>query len=281
MGEGNLGLLVCTDIGRLARLSIRYGGRLVPFRIAPQAGLGLLLAGAGLVAHAAHPLITEDTGTQGAGRTQIELTAEHAHDHDHGVQEQAWRYAAVTAYGLQDTLDVLVTVPYVRERVDDGTVGRASGIGDVGVDLKWRFYESGIWSAALKPGLVLPTGDDRHGLGAGRVGYGAYLVTSADLAPWVVHVHVGYLRHRNTLGERDGIRHFSLATTRDIGRWRLVADIGTTTAADRARTRDPAFLIGGIIYALQPDIDLDAGYKRSLTSSEDHGAWLAGIALRF
>lgn len=245
------------------------------------AGFGLLPAVACVVAHAAHPLITEDTGTQGMGRTQIELTVEHAHDHDNGVQEQSWRYAAVTTYGLQDTLDVLVTVPYVGERVDDDTVRRASGIGDVGLDLKWRFYEAAIWSAALKPGLVLPTGDDGRGLGAGRLGYGAYLVTSADLAPWVVHLHVGYLRHRNTLGERHGIRHFSLAATRDIGRWRIVADIGTTTAADRTHTRDSAFLLGGIIYALQSDIDLDAGYKRSLTSSEDHGAWLAGIALRF
>lgn len=148
------------------------------------------------------------------GRTQIELTVEHAHDHDGGVQGQAWRYVAVTAYGLQDNLDILVTVPYVRERVDDGTVSRASGIGDVGLDLKWRFYESGIWSAALKPGLVFPTGDDSRRLGAGRLGYGAYLVTSADLAPWVVHLHVGYLRRRNTLGERDGIRHLSLAATR-------------------------------------------------------------------
>lgn len=29
---------------------------------------------------AAHPLITEDTGTQGKGNFQLELTGEHAHE---------------------------------------------------------------------------------------------------------------------------------------------------------------------------------------------------------
>jgi hypothetical protein len=40
------------------------------------------------VSQAAHPLITEDTGTQGTGRFQLELTAEHGYrDEDHAA---AW-----------------------------------------------------------------------------------------------------------------------------------------------------------------------------------------------
>jgi hypothetical protein len=35
-------------------------------------------------AFAAHPLITEDTGTQGEGRFQLELTGERGYDQDDG-----------------------------------------------------------------------------------------------------------------------------------------------------------------------------------------------------
>lgn len=233
-------------------------------------------------AQAAHPLITEDTATQGAGRQQIELTVERGHDHEAGAREHTWQYMAVYTHGWRDTVDVLVTLPYYRTHIDDGsTSSRDSGIGDIGLDLKWRFYEVDTVSMALKPGLVFPTGDDDRGLGAGRLGYGAYLVTSLDLAPWAVHLHYGYLRNRNRVGERDGIRHLSVAATREIGRWRWVADIGKQTATDPGIARDAAFALAGVIIAFTDNIDLDAGYKQSLTSSEIDGTWLAGIALRF
>jgi hypothetical protein len=58
-------------------------------------------------AHAAHPLITEDTGTQGAGAFQLELTGERARDDDlaPGVL-RAFRRAAVLSYGVADTADL-------------------------------------------------------------------------------------------------------------------------------------------------------------------------------
>ena len=247
-----------------------------------QATIGLWLACSNVAAQAAHPLITEDTGTQGTGRSQLEFTLERALDHENGVHERAWRYAATYAYGWRDTTDLIVSVPYHRVHIDDGsTSSRSSGVGDVGLDLKWRFYEAGAWSMALKPGLLFPTGDETRELGAGRLGYGAYLVTSFDVAPWAVHLHYGHVRNRNSIGERDGIRHLSVATTREIGRWRWVADIGKQTATDPSVARDPAFVLVGVIIAVTDNIDFDAGYKQSLTSSETDGTWLAGIALRY
>lgn len=161
-----------------------------------------------------------------------------------------------------------MVVPYYRTQVDDGTILRASGVGDVGLDLKWRFHGSGIWSAALKPGLVLPTGDETRGLGAGRLRYSVFMVVSADLARWEVHLYLGRLQNRNTLGEREEIDHISFAATRDIGRVRLVADIGKNTAADPSLTRDPAFATAGVTVALVNNFDIDMGYKKAIASSE-------------
>lgn len=258
-----------------------YGSETLIASYKLQAAVGLWLAYVSVAAQAAHPLITEDTGTQGTGRAQLELTFERAHDHENGVREHAWRYAATYAYGWRDTMDAIVTVPYQRLRVDDGTVTEAGGIGDVGLDLKWRFYERGTWSAALKPGLVFPTGDETEGLGAGRRQVGAYLIGSVDLAPWGLHLHYGQRRNRNDVGERERIRHVSFAAVREIGSMRLVVDMGKDTAADPSVSRDPTFILGGIIVALGDDVDLDAGYKQALNDAEVDGTWLAGITLRF
>jgi len=239
------------------------------------------LTSVSVAAQAAHPLITEDTGTQGTGRHQLELTFERAQDHENGVREHSWRYAATYAYGWGETMDAIVSVPYDRVHIDAGAASRESGIGDVSLDLKWRFYESGIWSSAIKPGLVFPTGDESRGLGAGRLQYGAYLVGSVELAPWGIHFHYGQRRNRNDIGERERINHISFAVVRDIGTMRLVADVGRNTAADPNVSADTTFILGGIIFPLGKDVDFDAGYKQALNDAEVDGTWLAGITLRF
>lgn len=133
---------------------------------------------------------------------------------------------------------------------------------------------------ALKPGVTLPTGDEGQGLGAGRSGFSAYLVTSLVSEPWEWHVHLGYIRNRNRLDERDDLHHLSMAAGRKWGEnLRIVADLGTSTATDKAVHRHPVFLIVGLIYAISENIDL--GYKKGLTTAEADRAWLAGVTLRF
>ena len=72
--------------------------------------LGLLIALTLLpatLAFAAHPLITEDTGTQGQGNRQLELTLEYGHDEAADAEEDAADLAAVFSYGLRDNLDLI------------------------------------------------------------------------------------------------------------------------------------------------------------------------------
>jgi hypothetical protein len=93
----------------------------------------LLTAGA----QAAHPLLTEDTGTQGADNFQLELMYERFRDQEAEVHTVAEWAAAVLAYGVRDDLDVIVTFPYGRIRSDTPDVNRrVQGTGDMGLDLK-------------------------------------------------------------------------------------------------------------------------------------------------
>ena len=42
----------------------------------------------------------------------------------------------------------------------------------------------------------------------------------------------------------------------------------------------PAFLLGGLIYSVTQNFDIDAGVKWGLNDVETDTTWLAGVALR-
>lgn len=232
---------------------------------------------------AAHPLITEDTATQGQGRFQLELTAEFAADTERGIKTRSAEYATVLTYGLRDNLDVLVTLPYARLRTEaDGSATSVSGVSDAGLDAKWRFYERADLSVALKTGLSSPSGDETEGLGAGYWNYSINLVTSYASEPWGYHLHLGYWRNRNALGELRQIHHASVALTYQASdAWRLVGDLGNDTSPDRSYEEDRVFLTLGAILSLRENFDLDLGLRRALSAPETDTTLLFGMAWRF
>lgn len=234
-------------------------------------------------AFAAHPLITEDTGTQGQGRFQLELTAELGSDKENGVTTRSAAYAAVLTYGLLDNLDVLLALPYARLRADDaGTSTTVSGIGDVGLDLKWRFYERSDLSVAAKVGLSYPSGNETEGLGSGYWNYSVNLVTSYADGPWGYHLHLGYWRNRNAVEEISGIHHASVALTYQASEtWRLVADAGNDTTPDRSSEESRVFLTIGAVASLHEDLDLDFGLRQALSAPQTDTTYLLGMAWRF
>ncbi len=258
----------------------------VAHRVARLAAAVFLMAGALRPAPlpAAHPLITDDTGTQGRGNIQIELTTEHGHEQEDGTRENTATTSAVFTYGLRDNADVILTLPHRRisSEAEDGSRTVNQGQADVGLDVKWRFYEKDNLSFALKPGLTMPTGDETKNLGAGRARHSLYLTTSYAATPWEYHLHLGYIHNRNVLGQHESQRHVSVAVGRKLGdKLKLVADYGTDTPASQASSLNTEFLVLGAIYSLRQGLDLDFGAKWGLTKPEVDFTWLAGVAFRF
>ncbi len=233
---------------------------------------------------AAHPLITDDTGTQGRGRIQIELTSEHGYEQEDGTRENTVSTNAAFTYGVRDNVDLILTLPYRRisSEVEDGSRTVNRGQGDAGLDVKWRFYEKENLSVALKPGLTMPTGDETRNLGAGRARQSLYLTTSYDAEPWEYHLHLGYIHNRNVLNQHESQRHVSVAVGRKIGdNLKLVADYGIDTPTSQASNLNTEFFILGAIYNVRKGFDLDFGAKWGLTKPEVDFTWLAGMAFRF
>ncbi|MBM4334038.1 MAG: transporter [Deltaproteobacteria bacterium] len=239
-------------------------------------------------AWAAHPLITDDSGTQGKGKFQFELNAQYDRDEETvaGVPTKSTgeQVGATLSYGIIENADLVLSLAYVRGKVEeDGTtVYDEKGISDTTFEVKWRFFEKEGWSFALKPGFSFPTGDENKGLGTGRTGYHVFLIASKEAAAWAFHANLGYIRNENKVDEEKNIWHASLATTYEVVKdLKVVGNLGIERNPDKTSDNDPAFLIGGFIYSVSKNFDLDLGVKYGLTSSETDLSVLAGIAFRF
>ncbi len=234
------------------------------------------------VSWAEHPLITDDTGTQGRGKFQLELNGEYARDSNDGAVQHTTPTASALTYGVNDSLDVSIGLPYEWIKTDGAGSGSLNGPGDVAIAAKWRFYEKDGLSFALKPVLTFPTGDKDKQLGTGKVTYSMFLITTKEIKPWALHLNLGYIAHENSLDQRIPLWHASIASEVEVAKGlRLVANTGMQRNTEKESHTDPAFLLGGLIYSITGNIDIDAGYKYGLTTPEVDHSILAGITFRF
>ncbi len=246
--------------------------------------LGLFgLLSCATAAFAAHPLITDDTGTMGTGKAQLELNGEYGHDKEDGVTSTTTEVGATLSHGLSETVDLVVGLPYQHLGTKDAdTTVSENGFADTSVEVKWRFYEHGDLSLAVKPGLTLPTGDEEKGLGSGKATYSLFFITSKEMDPWAFHLNLGYIRNENTHEEGKDVWHASLASslalTEDLT---AVANFGVESNTDKLVGTDPAFFLAGLVYALSEEFALDCGIKYGLSGPETDYTVLAGITWKF
>jgi hypothetical protein len=258
------------------------------FVVAFTAGFAVLAGGGG--AFAAHPLITDDTGTQGKGKAQLEFVGEYGVDKEEGVTEKSYEVPTTPflSYGITDEMDIVFGLPHASVSVEDGgTTTAVRGVTDMSIELKARFYENNGLSFALKPGVSLPTGDEDKGLGNGKVSYGAFFISTKEMEPWAFHFNLGYLRNVYKLqadkeANRKDIWRVSLAAqVKVVQDLAVAANIGRETNSDKTSNTDPAFILGGVIYSITEDFDIDFGIKAGLNKPETDISYLAGAAFRF
>ncbi len=260
----------------------------------PAAGVGLRTVAGGcwltlgllapLQALAAHPLITDDTGTQGGrGRFQLELNGGlSSHRRVLGgveVKESARELAAAVSMGVLEEVDLVVGVPWASSEVRENGALAASerGLGDTSVEIKWRFLEIEGFSLAVKPGLAFGSGD---------YSLGATIVATQALGPFSFHANGSYMRNEFKLQEdkdanRSDIWHGSIAVALQVAQGlQAVVNAGVETNGDRSSNVWPAFALGGVIYSVTEKLDLDLGVKFGLNEAEPDLTGMAGMAFR-
>ncbi len=237
---------------------------------------------------AAHPLVSDDAGTQGKGKFLFELNGQYDWDQN-DVNGSAFKFeggqaSASLSYGIVDNVDLVVGLPYLWGKIkeNDATVYDEKGLGDATLDVKWRLLEKDKFSLALKPGITIPTGNDEKGLGAGQLGGRLFFIASQELGSLAFHANLGYIRNENKNEERKDLWHASIAATWEAAKnLKLAANVGIERNPASDAANDPAFVIGGIIYSVTENFDVDLGVKCGLSRSETDFSLMTGIAYRF
>ncbi len=246
-------------------------------------------------AYAAHPLITDDTGTQGKGKFQIEINSGFSTNKECtngiSVQEREREIAAVLSCGITENIDLVVGMPlkWYSLKEEGISATEEQGIGDMTVDFKWRMLESeeSGMSLALKPGLSVPTGSEEKGFGNGAISGGVALIATHEGRLGALHCNLAYRRNAYHIEEdkkaaRNDIWHASLAGELNLTEnLRSVLNVGIETGEKKAVETHPTFLLGGLIYSVSEKLDLDVGVKCGLNEAETDRAFLAGLATRF
>lgn len=138
-------------------------------------------------AFATHPLATDDTGTQGAGGVEIELSNQTARptsaDTDYRIQS-----GVSTHVGLHERLDLGLTVFLESARSDLGAWD--FGIAPPVADLKWRF-----WGGPASPSSLALRLDyspkPLSSISSGGHDVGALLVNCWEFGGASLHLNVG------------------------------------------------------------------------------------------
>jgi hypothetical protein len=229
-------------------------------------------------AHAAHPLISEDTGTQGRGRFELELGTSTARDGN----GRAFEFDPQLSYGVLENFDAIVLPSWFRlsgDTVDES--GRRRGFGDTALDFKWRFAEFERVSLGTRAGVDLPTAS--NGIdGYDTVGYHALLIVSADLSPLFLTGDVGYLLVPGKAGVRRNQYRVTAAAVYSVHeRVRLFINPAVESNPDADRGTWPAVLLVGVIATATSWLDVDAGWQTRLNRAAPRQVIYVGVTLRW
>ena len=241
-------------------------------------------------AAAYQPLITDDTGTQGAGGNQIELSYNRSVDKAPGTRDVTTEFPFVYTRGVTDELDLFVGVGHLRIAPREGPTER--GLSNVAVGAKWRFYdnEASKLSFALKPEVLVPVSKSREarGLGTADLSYGLGLIATQETGFGAIHANLAVERVRYddaalNAGERRTLLRLSVAPVWDVTEyWKLALDAGVLTNPDRSERAVMGYVEIGAIYSPTKNLDLAIGLVRNVRDGALSSTFFtAGVTARF
>jgi hypothetical protein len=223
----------------------------------------------------AHPLVTEDTATQGKGNVEWE----NGFGSTHLGPAYALDYQPQISYGVLAGLDLILQPAWLLERETGAATIR--GLGDTNVDAKWRFFGRAPWSMAVRAGLAVSTNEHHLGLPPGTTSEHALLVFTYDEAPLTVHFNGGFTRNPDVPGSSRNLGHFSAAVLWTFSESLILS--GEVAADSNPGSRGPwgETALTGIIYTVRPGLDIDLGFQVGRTAQMSSREWLGGVTYRF
>lgn len=190
------------------------------------------------LSHAYFPLLTDNTGTQGASGNQLEISYSYIKNSgvpfdENGIsldRENAYTNLMPATYtrGLTDDIDLFAGV--VRQ------LSATSGWMNSSVGVKWRFLgeKDKGWSFAVKPALYIPvsTSMQQNGLGNAKTNWGMSMIGSYLHESYEVHLNASYTSNQYQVTQdseaiRTNLWSLSVAPVWVMNeQWKLALDAG-------------------------------------------------------
>lgn len=236
-----------------------------------------------LYAKAQLPLISDNTGTQGKGNSQIELSNGIGYHNQHRCTETYSEFSGVYSYGVYEKTDLVISIPFInKSTLSDSVNTKTAGFSDLSLEIKYRFLSHEKFTLAIKPGLSVPTGDHESGLGAGKYSGSLFLISSLMVNSIIINCNTGYMQNNSRCGDATDIWHISVATDYSVSdNFHFVFNAGLEKNPDNTDSTLPAFGLLGFYYFINGNLELGAGYKNGLTSAETKHAFTYSLTIRF
>ena len=222
------------------------------------------------------------------GRWQLETgLVDWTHDSADGVTTDFTSIgSSLLKYGISDSADVeLGITPVEILRVHgDGASERATGFGDVLVRVKYHLTREGApIEAAIDPFVKIPTAN--HQLGNGKVEGGLVIPTDAPLGK--SGLTLSFDPELDLLADEDGHgHHAAMIQVLNLGaavtdKLNVSAEIWGMWNWDPAGTTKQASADGSVAYAVNNDLQLDAGANFGLNRNTPDLELYTGVSVRF
>lgn len=232
-----------------------------------------------------HPLVTDTAETVAPSKFEAETAVEYVMFKTAGdTKVNVFVLQETVTGGIIPNLDAFITVPFTSHKVDAPGQSRESGLGDVTLGAKWGFAHVDKTAFAVKPFVVVPTGDEDKGLGEGGVGFGAVAVATMELNKELAVDGNIKLAHQKTKNDSYNEVGLSVAAKYEATKELKVVGELETSKPDTDGAKWSTNLTVGGMYAVQKNLDVDLGIRVGLSSEDnmkDPLAVLAGVTFKF
>lgn len=241
--------------------------------------------------HAYLPLVTDDTGTEGAGGNQVELGFQRIKSELDGNSDVTQAFPLEYTRGLHDNIDVFGGIGF--QRFNSVLAGsKEQGWANPVVGFKWRLYENEAAKLffAIKPEISLPLArkHEEQGLGSGAFSYAMNFILTKETGFGELHAnifaqHVNFDLAENLAVNRRNQLRLSVAPIWNLNdQWKLALDAGLVTNPDVSQKARMGYVQVGGSYAPQEELELGLGALRFLSDGPTRADELTlGLTWRF
>lgn len=231
------------------------------------------------------PLITDNTEVHGQEICLLELNGQSdGNKEDFSVRTAENKALPTLSDGIVENVDMILRPPCLCEKSEASEMIIYDGQGcDTALETKVCLFEKNEFTTiALKPEIDVSNSNDKKGPGIGQQRGHLFLTAFQEWRAWAIFDNLGCVINKNKSDEHRNTWPVSFAAIWEaVINFKLAANVDSERNHDDETGNDPALPVGGIIYSINKNFDVNLGVKRGLSISATDLSLITGVTFRF